>query len=284
MFERYTEHARRVVFLARYEASQFGIPSIETEHLLLGMLRESLALLTRLIPKIDGEMIHKQVEEHRARGAYIATSVDLPLSEESKRALKFAMEEADEVGDKHIGVEHLLLGLLRERKSFAAELLQAQGAEISLIRAAIGQMPYRDTGSSSSTAFHPKKTHLTVDETVKIHGVPRKIDQVFGVFLRLREYHWHWQKSTWRNIDIVIARATGRTSFDLTLAQDTENFQLVKGGWKKGHCAVCCWELFETENAEYGVGYTNGNDWVCTECYEQFWSRGFFRTPYPDIT
>src|SRR5690349_7829625 len=106
MFERYTEHARRVVFFARYEASQFGIPSIETEHLLLGMLRESPALLARLIPKIDREMIRQQVAEHRARGEYIATSVDLPLSEESKRVLKFALEEAEALSDKHIGAEH----------------------------------------------------------------------------------------------------------------------------------------------------------------------------------
>ena len=132
MFERYTEHARRVVFFARYEASQFGIPTIETEHLLLGMLRESHALLTRLIPKIDNEAIRKQVESHLIPGAYIATSVDLPLSEESKRVLKLAMEEADACGDRHIGVEHLLLGLLREGKSFASELLRTQGAEIDL--------------------------------------------------------------------------------------------------------------------------------------------------------
>jgi len=176
-----------------------------------------------------------------------------------------------------------VLGLLREEKSFAAELLRAQGAEFGQMRAAIGRMPLRNV-ASSVTKFQAKRTHLTVDETVKIHGLPRKIDEVLGVFLRLREYHWHWQKSAWKNIDIVIARATGRTSFDLALAQDTENFQLVKGGWKKGHCSVCRWELFETEDAEHGVGYTNGNDWVCTECYEHFWSRRFFQNPYSDIT
>ena len=47
MFERYTEKARRVIFFARYEASQYGSPYIETEHLLLGLLREDRAPLQR---------------------------------------------------------------------------------------------------------------------------------------------------------------------------------------------------------------------------------------------
>src|SRR5689334_15569504 len=112
MFERYTEHARRIVFFARYEASQFGIPTIETEHVLLGMIRESPAMLVLLIPKFDMDAIRKQVESHVTRGEFIPTSVDLPLSEESKRVLKNSADEADTLGDRHIGPEHLLLGLL----------------------------------------------------------------------------------------------------------------------------------------------------------------------------
>ncbi len=49
MFERYTEKARRVIFFARYEASQFGTPAIEPEHLLLGLLKEDKALNRSLI-------------------------------------------------------------------------------------------------------------------------------------------------------------------------------------------------------------------------------------------
>ena len=48
MFERYTERARRVLFFARYEASQLGSISIETEHLLLGLIREGKGLTSRL--------------------------------------------------------------------------------------------------------------------------------------------------------------------------------------------------------------------------------------------
>jgi ATP-dependent Clp protease ATP-binding subunit ClpC len=128
MFERYTEKARRVVFFARYEASQFGSPYIETEHLLLGLLREDKALTNRFLRSHNAvESIRKQVYAHTAAREKISTSVDLPLSNECKRVLAYAAEEAERLGHKHIGVEHLFLGLLREEKCFATKLLKERG-------------------------------------------------------------------------------------------------------------------------------------------------------------
>jgi ATP-dependent Clp protease ATP-binding subunit ClpC len=115
MFERYTEKARRVIFFARYEASQFGSPYIETEHLLLGLLREDKALTNRFLRShASVESIRKQIEAHTTIREKVSTSVDLPLSNECKRVLAYAAEEAERLGHKHIGTEHLLLGLLRE--------------------------------------------------------------------------------------------------------------------------------------------------------------------------
>src|SRR6266516_6977678 len=122
MFERYTEKARRVIFFARYEASQFGSPFIETEHLLLGIIREDKALTNRFL-RSQVESIRKQVESQTVVREKTSTSVDLPLSNESKRALAYAAEEAERLTNKHIGTEHLLLGLLREEKCFAAQIL-----------------------------------------------------------------------------------------------------------------------------------------------------------------
>jgi hypothetical protein len=85
----------------------------------------------------------------------------------------------------------------------------------------------------------------------------------------------------------VIARKTGKVSFDLGLASDAANFDLVKGGWKKDHCLICRWELFEShhEPDDHGTGYTNGHDWLCTECWAKFWERpDFFSSSYSDIT
>src|SRR5664280_2809293 len=124
MFERYTEKARRVIFFARYEASQFGSPYIETEHLLLGLLREDKALANRFLRAHAAvESMRKQIEGHTTIREKVSTSVDLPLSHECKRVLAYGAEEAERLNHKHIGTEHLLLGLLREEKCFAAEIL-----------------------------------------------------------------------------------------------------------------------------------------------------------------
>ena len=135
MFERYTEKARRVIFFAREEASQVGSPYIETEHLLMGLLREDKALVKRFLPSDAAvESIRKQVENHSTIREKFSTSVDLPLSQACKRVLAFAAEESQHLNHQHIGTEHLLLGLLREEKCFAAEILHERGLQLSTIR------------------------------------------------------------------------------------------------------------------------------------------------------
>jgi len=76
-----------------------------------------------------------------------STSVDLPLSEEAKRVLKYAIEEADGLSDQHIGTEHLVLVMLREEKSFTAKLLQEHDAKLEEMRLQIAKMPNRNIGS-----------------------------------------------------------------------------------------------------------------------------------------
>lgn len=135
MFERYTEKARRVIFFGRYEASQFGSTSIETEHLLLGLLREDKALTHRfLLGPAPVENIRKQIEANTIIREKVSTSVDMPLSDESRRVLGFAAEEAERLSHKHIGTEHLLLGLLRGETSFAARILNEHGVHLSAVR------------------------------------------------------------------------------------------------------------------------------------------------------
>ncbi|MGB7281726.1 MAG: SgcJ/EcaC family oxidoreductase [Candidatus Acidiferrum sp.] len=135
MFERYTEKARRVIFFARYEASQYGSPFIETEHLLLGLLREDHGLARKFLrEKGGGQSIREEIESRITRGERISTSVEMPISEECKRILKMAAEEAERLGSKHVGTEHLLLGILREKDCFAAELLRERGLTLDGLR------------------------------------------------------------------------------------------------------------------------------------------------------
>src|SRR5215208_4586706 len=116
MFERYTERARRVLFFARYEASQLGSISIETEHLLLGLIREGKGLTSRIFARshLSLENIRKEIEGRTVFREKVSTSVEIPFSAETKRVLQFAAEEADRLLHNYIGTEHLLLGILRE--------------------------------------------------------------------------------------------------------------------------------------------------------------------------
>ncbi len=114
MFERYTEKARRTIFFARYEASQYGSSTIASEHILLGLLREDRATMRQFAGPIQlGPEIRSEIERLIKRGKPFATSVEVPLSDESKRILNFAGEEADRFSHRHIGTEHILLGILR---------------------------------------------------------------------------------------------------------------------------------------------------------------------------
>jgi ATP-dependent Clp protease ATP-binding subunit ClpA len=140
-FVHYTEKARRTIFFARYEASQFFSPAIETEHLLLGVLREDRAHLDLYLPSSDSiATIRKQIEEHSATrekslpGERLPARMNFPLSDECERALAYAEEEAGKLGHERIVPAHLILGLLREEGSFAAQLLREHGAEIERIR------------------------------------------------------------------------------------------------------------------------------------------------------
>ncbi|HKF55870.1 MAG TPA: Clp protease N-terminal domain-containing protein, partial [Blastocatellia bacterium] len=136
MFERYTEKARRVIFFARYEASQFGAVSIEPEHILLGLLREDKQLTQKFFrsPHSTVESIRKEIEERTPLREKVAASVDLPLSPHAKRVLNYAADESERLQHRNIGTEHLLLGILREEKSIAAEILHDRGLRLTQIR------------------------------------------------------------------------------------------------------------------------------------------------------
>jgi hypothetical protein len=280
MFERFTEKARRVIFFARYEASHYGSPYIETEHMLLGLLREEKRIL-QLVPSVNGESVRKQVDAATHRGPTVPTSVDLPLSSENKRVLKYAAEEADRLSQRHIGTEHLLLGLLREKDCFAAQLLRERGADLATVREKIEKQP---SWVPEVPNYSRGVLHSADKATIEIHGVPRTAETILEAVKRCRQDPWQWDQRAWSARDVVLCRKTGKFSFDLRFAEDTANFQLVKGGWKKDRCAICGWELFESQD-DHGKGYTNGRDWVCNECYDKFWQRAdFLAGSYSDIT
>src|SRR6266478_6510156 len=159
VFERYTEKARRVIFFARYEASQYGSPYIETEHLLLGLMREDKALANRFLRQQGSiESIRKEIEGRITIRERISTSVEVPLSAECKRILNMAAEEAERLGVKHVGTEHLLLGILREEKCFGAEILMERGLRLPSLREELAR-----TSGEKTPASRPKETSLLAE-------------------------------------------------------------------------------------------------------------------------
>jgi uncharacterized protein YbbC (DUF1343 family) len=140
MFERYTEKARRVIFFARYEASQLGSVTIEPEHLLLGLMREDKELFARFL-KGEGrktEKLRADIQSRLQTEQKIHTSVELPLADGTKRALAYAHEESDRLQHRHIGTEHLLLGVMREPETLASQLLHQYGVEMEAVRGFYG--------------------------------------------------------------------------------------------------------------------------------------------------
>jgi ATP-dependent Clp protease ATP-binding subunit ClpC len=160
MFERYTERARRVLFFARYEATQLGSTSIETEHLLLGLIREGKGLTSRIFARshLSLESIRKDIEGRTVFREKVSTSVEIPFSADTKRVLQYAAEEADRLLHTYIGTEHLLLGILREERSVAASILYEKGMRLANVREDIVQLLNEKTAPA-----RPKETPLLAE-------------------------------------------------------------------------------------------------------------------------
>jgi uncharacterized protein (TIGR02246 family) len=149
MFESYTEMARRVIFFARNEASQYGSPYMESEHFLLGLLREDLALVRRFLgPNSVTTDIRAEVERQITRRGRISTSVEVPLTTECEKILKLAVEESERFAHRQVGTEHILLGILGVEGSLAARLLRERGLRPQAIRELLAKNP----GSASRKA------------------------------------------------------------------------------------------------------------------------------------
>jgi ATP-dependent Clp protease ATP-binding subunit ClpC len=136
MFEKYNEKARRALFFARYEASKLGSRVIESEHILLGVLREGEDIIKEVFTRfnVKPEQIRREVEGDRLFVDRISSSAELPLSEEAKKILAYASHEAESMLHQYVGTEHLLIGILRVESSTAARILTAKGINVYGVR------------------------------------------------------------------------------------------------------------------------------------------------------
>jgi len=155
MFNRFTVRARQAIFYARFEVSQLGSRAIEPEHILLGLLDEDKGLASRILARtgiaLDG--LRSDVVRRLTGGEEVPESEEIPFSASCKRVLEYAAEEADQLLHIHVGTEHLLLGLLREERTVAAEVLAAGGLRIEVAREAIVEL--RSRGEPPETPGPP---------------------------------------------------------------------------------------------------------------------------------
>jgi ATP-dependent Clp protease ATP-binding subunit ClpC len=218
MFERYTERARRVLFFARYEASQLGSISIETEHLLLGLIREGKGLTSRIFARshLSLESIRKEIEGRTVFREKVSTSVEIPFSAETKRVLQFAAEEADRLLHNYIGTEHLLLGILREERSVAATILMEKGMRLATVREDIVALLNEKT-----TLTRVKETPLLAEFSRDLTEAAMKnaLDPLVGRAVELERVQQVLCRRTKNNAVLIGEPGVGKTAIVEGLAQ-----------------------------------------------------------------
>ena len=218
MFERYTERARRVLFFARYEASQLGSISIETEHLLLGLIREGKGLTSRIFARshLSLENIRKEIEGRTVFREKVSTSVEIPFSTETKRVLQHAAEEADRLLHNYIGTEHLLLGILREDRSVAASILAEKGMRLNTVREDIVQLLNEKT-----TLTRVKETPLLAEFSRDLTDGAMKnlLDPLVGRDVELERVQQVLCRRTKNNAVLIGEPGVGKTAIVEGLAQ-----------------------------------------------------------------
>ena len=160
----FTDRVRKVLQMAREEAARLHHEYVGTEHILLGLIREGEGVAAAVLQNlnVDLDEIQQKIEETVKKGkAAAAAGPDLPYTSRAKKVLELAMTEARELNHSYVGTEHLLLGLLREEKGIAAQVLTDAGVNLEQSRAETlrllgSDMPQQPAAATTSSSAAPK--------------------------------------------------------------------------------------------------------------------------------
>ncbi|NNG15460.1 MAG: ATP-dependent Clp protease ATP-binding subunit, partial [Gemmatimonadales bacterium] len=132
----FTDRVRKVLAMAREEAIRLQHDYVGTEHILLGLIREGEGVAAAVLMNlnVDLDQVQERTEEQVRKGKAGATMGELPYTSRAKKVLEFAVAEAREMSHSYVGTEHLLLGLLREEKGVAAQVLESLGVTLEQAR------------------------------------------------------------------------------------------------------------------------------------------------------
>ena len=151
-YERFTERARKVIQLANQEASRFNHEYVGTEHLLLGLIKESNGVAANVLKSMGVELrkIRLEIEKLVRPGPDLVQMGRIPPTPRVKKVFEYALEEAEKLNHNYIGTEHILLGLLREQDGIAAQVLMNFGLKLDDVRNEILARLGKDDDESSS--------------------------------------------------------------------------------------------------------------------------------------
>jgi ATP-dependent Clp protease ATP-binding subunit ClpC len=150
----FTDRVRKVLAMAREEAIRLQHDYVGTEHILLGLIREGEGVAAAVLMNlnVDLEQIHERIEESVKKGKATIALGELPYTSRAKKVLEYAMAEARELNHSYVGTEHLLLGLLREEKGIAAQVLNSLGLTLDEARGETLKLLGSDVNPSQPTS------------------------------------------------------------------------------------------------------------------------------------
>ncbi|MCS6875181.1 MAG: ATP-dependent Clp protease ATP-binding subunit [Pyrinomonadaceae bacterium] len=220
MFEKYTEKARRVIFFARYEALQYGSRFIAPEHLLLGLLREDKTVITRFFPfpsSASIDVIRREIENRIVLRERIPQTTELRLAPETKRVLAYASEESQRLHAQSVNTEHILLGILREETSLAAEILREYGVRLQTTREII----LRNNSFQNFLSESKKEGSILAEYTRDLtqEAVEGKLDPLIGREVELERLIEILCRRTKNNPVLIGEAGVGKTAIVEGLAQ-----------------------------------------------------------------
>ncbi|MEZ4653963.1 MAG: Clp protease N-terminal domain-containing protein [Candidatus Eisenbacteria bacterium] len=201
MHDKFTERVRKVIFLAREEASRLQHDSIGTEHLLLGLLREGEGIAATVLSNLglDLDAIRHAVESMVAQTGGTLTIGEIPFTSNAKRVLELSVDEARQLGHNYVGTEHLLLGLIREGEGVAAKVLSDMGVDRKKVRdetlKLLGGHPQQQQAEGEEKADTPSLNQFGRDLTQlaregkldPIFGREREIERVIQILCRRKK-------------------------------------------------------------------------------------------------
>ncbi len=229
MWERFTERAKHVVSTAREEAVRLSSEYVRTEHILLGLCKESEGIAAHALENlgIDTEKLIAEIEQHVRPEAATVPGDDIAFTPRAKKVLELAVEEARHFNHNYIGTEHILLGLIKEGEGIAAKVLRDMNVDINRLHAEVVRLLGGQTnpGASETTGSRKSQTPAldTFGRDLTQMARENKLDPVIGRHAEIERVIQILSRRTKNNPVLIGEAGVGKTAIVEGLAQAITN-------------------------------------------------------------